>query len=202
MITVHHLNASRSTRVIWLLEELSMSYHVVQHLRDETTKLAPASLGKIHPLNKAPIIEHNGHIICESGAILEYILDQSTQNHLRPDKQSSEYYAYLEWMHFAEGSLGLPVITHLLMQMETRSGDAPLDGYITKELNLDLSYIDSILAQRTYFAGAIFSAADIMMAISLEIAGSLGLLENRPNIQSYLARIQERTAYKKAREFG
>ncbi|MDK1285814.1 glutathione S-transferase family protein [Pseudoalteromonas umbrosa] len=202
MITVHHLNESRSTRVIWLLEELKMPFEVVHHQRDENTKLAPSSLGKVHPLNKAPVIEHNGHVLCESGAVLEYILDQSSEGLLRPAKEDDTYYAYLEWLHFAEGSLGLPVITYLLMQMEARSGDAPLDGYIAKELNLDLGYIDETLAKRAYFAGDEFSAADIMMTISLEIAGSLKLLENRPHIQAYLTRVQARPAYQKARAFG
>ncbi|KKE81221.1 hypothetical protein N481_24445 [Pseudoalteromonas luteoviolacea S4047-1] len=179
-----------------------MPFDVIHHQRDENTKLAPSSLGRVHPLNKAPVIEHNGHILCESGAVLEYILDQSTQNSLRPSKDSEAYYAYLEWLHFAEGSLGLPVITYLLMQMETRSGDAPLDGYIAKELNLDLTYIDQTLAKQLYFSGDVFSAADIMMTISLEIAGSLKLLDNRPHIQAYLARVQARPAYQKARAFG
>jgi glutathione S-transferase len=202
MIKVHHLNQSRSTRVLWLLEELGMPYEVEKHERDATTRLAPSSLGKIHPLNKAPIIEHNDIVICESGAIMEYILDQDTEQRLRPEKGSKAYYQYVEWSHFAEGSLGLPVITSLLMQMEERSGTNPMDGYIAKELNLDFSYIDSVLAQQTYFAGDEFSAADIMMTITLEIAGSLNLLQGRENIARYLTNVQSREAYLKARSFG
>lgn len=202
MIKVHHLNQSRSTRVLWLLEELGMPYEVVKHQRHATTRLAPASLGKVHPLNKAPIIEHNDIVICESGAIMEYILDQDTQQRLRPAKGSKAYYRYIEWSHFAEGSLGLPVIASLLMQMEQRSGTAPMDGYIAKELNLDFAFIDAVLAKQTYFAGDEFTAADIMMTITLEIASNLNLLAGREYIARYLANVQSREAYLKARAFG
>ncbi|TMO76091.1 glutathione S-transferase family protein [Pseudoalteromonas aurantia] len=201
-IKVHHLNQSRSTRVIWLLEELNMPYEIVYHERDAQTRLAPKSLNKVHPLSKAPVIEHNGMLISESGAIVEYILDQSIDNSLRPEAGTAEYYRYLEWLHFAEGSLALPVITRMLMGMEERDGQKPLDGYIAKELNLDLSYIDVTLNSQRYFAGEQFSAADIMMAISLEIATQIGLVNDRPNISRFLANMQGRAAYQKAREFG
>lgn len=202
MITVHHLNQSRSTRVLWLLEELGMPYQIEHHKRDETTRLGPASLGEIHPLNKAPIIEHDDVVICESSAIMEYILDQDETKRLRPEKGTKSYYQYLEWSHFAEGSLGLPIIATLLMQMEKRDGTNPMDGYIAKEINLDLGYIDAVLAKQTYFAGNEFTAADIMMTITLEFAANLNLLENRDNIIRYLANVHSREAYQKARSFG
>ncbi|KZN39277.1 hypothetical protein N480_00180 [Pseudoalteromonas luteoviolacea S2607] len=202
MIKVHHLNQSRSTRILWLLEELQMDYEVEHHQRDEQTHLAPASLGLVHPLSKAPIIEHNGLKICESGAIVEYILDQAKQSDLRPKKGTRAYYQYLEWCHFAEGSLALPVIANLLMQMESRDGSQAMDGYIAKELNLDLSFIDATLSVQRYFAGEHFSAADIMMTVSLEIALSVNLIENRPHISRYLADMQGRSAYQKARTYG
>lgn len=201
-IKVHHLNQSRSTRVIWLLEELNMPYDIVHHQRDAQTRLAPNSLKEIHPLSKAPVIEHNEVVISESGAIVEYILDQARENALRPETGTADYYRYLEWLHFAEGSLALPVITSLLMSMEERDGQKPLDGYIAKELNLDLSYIDATLGKQRYFAGEQFTAADIMMAISLEIATQIGLTNDRPNISRFLAEMQNRNAYQKAREFG
>ncbi|KZN58053.1 glutathione S-transferase family protein [Pseudoalteromonas luteoviolacea] len=202
MIKVHHLNQSRSTRIIWLLEELQMEYEVEHYQRDEHTRLAPASLGQTHPLNKAPIIEHNGLKICESGAIVEYILDQAKQSHLRPEKGTQAYYQYIEWLHFAEGSLALPVIASLLMQMEPRDGSQAMDGYIAKELNLDLSFIEATLSKQRYFAGEQFSAADIMMTISLEIALNANLFENRPHISRYLEAMQARSAYQKARAYG
>ena len=202
MITIHHLNKSRSKRVIWLLEELGTPYNVVEHQRDPITNLAPKTLQLIHPLAKAPVIVDGDVTLCESGAVMEYILNQAPSNTLRPDADSSEYYHYLEWLHFAEGSLSLPIISTLIMSMETRDGTKPLDGYIAKELHLDLSYIENTLSVRHYFAGDSFSAADIMMAVILEIAENLGLLENKTKIKEYLAVLRQRQAYKKAAQFG
>jgi glutathione S-transferase len=202
MITVHHLNKSRSKRVIWLLEELKMPYSLVNHERDSVTNLAPESLKKIHPLSKAPIIVDGNVTLCESGAIMEYILDHSTSNTLRPEKNSAEYYQYVEWLHFAEGSLGLPVITALMMTMEKREGTLPLDGYIAKEIALDFTYIDNTLSNQAYFAGELFTAADIMMTIMLEIATSLKLIDDKENIKRYLANIKTREAYQLTETHG
>lgn len=206
MLTVHHLNQSRSKRVLWLLEELELPYERVDHQRDATTHLAPASLKVVHPLSKAPVIvdETQGEKItlCESSTIMEYILDKAEGSSLRPKAGTKEYYQYMEWSHFAEGSLALPVMCRLFMGMEARTGDQPMDGYIAKEVALDFSYIESVLASREFFAGEAFTAADIMMATMLEIAGSIGLLKGRENIQEYLTKIQQRPAYQKAASFG
>lgn len=202
MITVHHLNESRSTRVIWLLEELGLDYQLVNYQRDEMTRLAPSSLGKVHPLNKAPVIEDGDLVMCESGAVMEYLLDQASDHDLRPEAGTTSYYQYLEWLHFAEGSLSLPLIANLLMQMESRDGNQPMDGYIAKELALDFSYIESTLDSHDYFAGDDFSAADIMMTFMLEIAQSQGLLKSRSNTLAYLERVHQRAAYQKAKSFG
>lgn len=202
MITVHHLNKSRSKRVIWLLEELKMPYTVVNHQRDPVTNLAPKSLQLIHPLAKAPVIVDDEITLCESGAIMEYILNQCASEQLRPAINTTDYYQYLEWLHFAEGSLALPVISTLLMRMETRTGTAPLDGYIAKEIALDFSYIDNTLGEQTYFAGEKFTAADIMMTVMLEIANNLALLEGKNNIKNYLATIQQRKSYQIAVNYG
>lgn len=206
MITVHHLNKSRSKRVIWLLEELDMPYTLVHHQRDPSSNLAPESLKLIHPLAKAPIIVDDGITLCESGAVMEYILNQSDSVEsalkLRPEANNATYYQYLEWLHFAEGSLALPVITKLLMTMEKREGTAPLDHYIAKEIAVDFSYIDATLAKNSYFAGSRFSAADIMMTIMLEIADSLNLIDDKLNIKRYLGVIQDRVAYQLANKYG
>jgi glutathione S-transferase len=202
MITIHHLNKSRSKRVIWLLEEIGMPYNIVEHQRDPISNLSPESLKLIHPLAKAPVIVDGDVTLCESGAIMEYILNQAPSNTLRPDTDSSEYYHYLEWLHFAEGSLSLPVISTLIMSMETRDGTKPLDGYIAKELHLDLSYIENTLSVRRYFTGDCFSAADIMMSVMLEIAESLGLLEKKTKIKDYLVSMKQRKAYQKSATFG
>jgi len=202
MITVHHLNKSRSKRVLWLLEELQMPYELIKHQRDVTTNLAPASLKEVHPLAKAPIIVDGDITLCESGAIMEYILNQDTQHRLRPKLNSPEYYLYLEWLHFAEGSLALPVITRMIMNREQRDGKQPLDGYIAKEIALDFSYIEAVLNKRQYFGGDSFTAADIMMTIMLEVAGSIGLLEGRVKTLTYLESMQKRAAYQKATHQG
>lgn len=211
MLTVHHLNQSRSKRVLWLLEELEVSYQRIDHQRDAKTHLAPASLKAVHPLSKAPVIvddgPNGGITLCESSTIMEYILDQyglaqEKENRLRPEAGTKEYYQYMEWSHFAEGSLGLPVMCKLFMGMETRSGDQPMDGYIAKEVALDFSYIETILVEREYFAGAEFTAADIMMTSMLEIAGNIGLLKGQEKTLAYLAKVQQRSAYQKAANFG
>ncbi|WP_432464493.1 MULTISPECIES: glutathione S-transferase family protein [unclassified Agarivorans] len=202
MITVHHLQKSRSKRVLWLLEELTMPYQVVVHQRDPVSNLAPPSLKKIHPLGKAPIIVDEQRTLCESGAVMEYLLDKSEQQALRPTKDSPDYYSYVEWLHFAEGSLALPVITHLLLGLEQRDASQPLDSYIGKELAVDFTYIEQHLSQQPYFAGQQFSAADIMMTIVLEIADSQGLLQERSHTQAYLAKVQLRPAYLKAAKQG
>jgi len=202
MITVHHLNKSRSKRVLWLLEELKMPYQRIDYQRNAKTNLAPESLKVVHPLNKAPIIVEGDITLCESSTIMEYILDQDVEKRLRPEKGTKEYYQYLEWSHFAEGSLALPVMFTLFMGMETRSGDQEMDGYIAKEVAVDFGYIESVLAERDYFAGVQFTAADIMMQVMLEIAGILGLLKGRDKTLAYLAKVQDRPAYIKAASFG
>ena len=202
MITVHHLNESRSRRVLWLLEELQMPYELVNHQRDELTRLAPESLKKVHPLAKAPVITDGDITLCESGAVMEYILNQGSQHTLRPDTNTTEFYQYLEWLHFAEGSLSLPLISSLIMQSEARDGTKPFDGYIAKEIALDFAYIDSTLGDRAFFAGDDFTAADIMMTFMIELAGKLGALSGRTNTLEYLKRMQARPAYQKAASFG
>lgn len=203
MIKVHHLNRSRSKRVIWLLEELALTYHIMYHQRDPKTQLAPKTLQAVHPLAKAPVIEDEGKVLCESAVILEYILNNYSDGEtLRPAANTDEYYQYLEWLNFAEGTLSLAVIGKLFMTMEERSGDQAMDAYISKELELDLTYIESTLAERNYFAGDNFTAADIMMTIMLEIAQQIGLLEGKTHTLAYLDSVQSRSAYLTAAEKG
>ncbi len=201
MITVHHLNQSRSKRVLWLLEELKTPYQIVIHQRDQQTHLAPDTLKAVHPLGKAPMIKDNQITLCESGAIMEYLLSKAANSTLQPQRNSANYYSYLEWLHFAEGSLALPVITQLFLNMEKRNGQ-PLDNYIAKELALDLTYIDATLASHPYFAGDEFTAADIMMRIVLEFADNIKLLTDYPNIRTYLNKVQQRDAYRAIEHYG
>ena len=202
MLVVHHLNQSRSKRVLWLLEELGMPYERIDHERDPVTRLAPASLKAIHPLAKAPIVQDGEITLCESSTVFEYILDQDSEGRLRPNKETKEYYQYLEWSHFAEGSLALPVMCKLFMGLEERAGNQAMDGYIAKEIALDFGYIESVLAERNYFAGNEFTGADIMMTIMLEISASLGLLDGFTHTKSYLDKVQTRPAYLKAAALG
>ncbi len=202
MLTVHHLNQSRSKRVLWLLEELAMPYDRIDYQRDATTHLAPESLKKVHPLGKAPVMVDGDVTLCESSAVMEYIIDLDELRRLRPAQGTAEYYQYLEWSHFAEGSLGLPVITNLFMKREMRDGQQPMDGYIAKEIAVDFAYIEATLGQRAYFARDDFTAADIMMTVILEIAAKGGLLESREHTLAYIAKMQQRPAYQKAASFG
>lgn len=202
MITIHHLNASRSTRPLWLLEELGVPYETVLHQRDAKTRLAPAALREVHPLGKAPVMVDGDVTLAESGAMLDYIVDVYGADRLRPARGTQAYYRYLEWLHFAEGSLSLPLLTRYFMSMEERAGDKPMDGYIAKEIATDMAYIEATLAERPFFAGEAFTAADVMMTFPLEMAAGLGLLKDRPNTQAYLERIHARPAYRKAKTYG
>ena len=201
MIKVHHLKESRSTRVLWLLEELGIDYQRQDYERDPQTRLAPAAMRAIHPLGKAPIVEDDGQVLIESAAILEYILDKHGEGKLRPAKGSAEYYAYQQWMHFAEGSAMLPVLLKLFLgNIEDQS--APVFSYAQKEFELDFAYINHTLEQSPWLTSESFTAADIMMVTILLFAKNLGMLENYPHIQSYLQRVSTRAAFQKAASFG
>lgn len=202
MITIHHLNNSRSQRIIWLLEELKLPYEIVQHQRDPVSQLAPQSLKDVHPLAKAPVLIDGDITLVESGAMMEYLLDQQDCDFLRPKKSDVNYYDYLQWLHFAEGSLSLPVITSLLLGFEKRSGDQAIDGYIAKELALNLGFIDAQLTAHPFFAGNSFSAADIMMTFLLESTAKQALLAPYPSIVKYLSKIQQRPAYQESLKLG
>ncbi len=201
MIKVHHLKESRSTRILWLLEELGIDYQRIDYDRDPQTRLAPHAMRAVHPLGKAPIVEDDGLVLVESAAIIEYLLDKYAPEQLRPQKGSPQYYAYQQWMHFAEGSAMLPVLLKLFLgAIEDRS--APVFAYAQKEAELDFAYINDTLSSSTWFAGELFTAADIMMVTVLLYAQNLGLLENHPHIQSYLQRVSAREAFQKAATFG
>ena len=201
MVTVHHLKESRSTRILWLLEELGIEYRREDYERDPQTRLAPHSMRAVHPLGKAPIVEDDGLVLVESAAIMEYLLDKYVEDSLRPAKGTPEYYKYQQWMHFAEGSAMVPVLLKLFLgQMEDQS--APVFGYAQKEFELDFAYINETLSESSWFVGETFTAADIMMVTVLLFAKNLGMLENYPHIQSYLQRVSAREAFQKAASFG
>lgn len=201
MITVHHLNNSRSQRILWLLEELGLEYDIIAYKRDETTNLAPESLKKIHPLGKSPVITDGNNVIAESGAIVEYLIRKYGRSRLMPSEDSADFISYLHWMHYAEGSAMLPVMMTLYVM---RLGDAgsPLHPRIESETKNHFGYMNEALGSHDFFVGDKLSGADIQVTFPLEAAKSLGLLAGFPNLTRYLVKIHERPAYKRGVERG
>lgn len=201
MITVHHLNNSRSHRILWLLEELGLDYDVVKYERDPQTRLAPASLKEVHPLGKAPVIDDDGVRVAESGAIIEYVLHRYGEGRLRPKDTEPHYIAYLQWMHFAEGSAMLPLLLGLYVGRLGEAG-APLHPRINGEIANHLGYMDRALEGREYFLGFDFSGADIQMSFPAEVAAARHLLLPYENLAAFVDRVRARPAYKRAVERG
>lgn len=200
MITVHHLNNSRSQRILWLLEELGLGYGIVGYDRDATTNLAPDSLKEIHPLGKSPVVADDGTVIAESGAIVEYLIRKYGRG-LMPAESSPDFVPYLHWMHYAEGSAMLPVMLSLYV-MRLGDAGAPLHPRIESETKNHFGYIEKALGERDFFVGGSLTGADIQMSFPLEAAKSLGLLAGFPNLNRYLSAIHERPAYKRGIEKG
>jgi glutathione S-transferase len=201
MITVHHLNNSRSQRILWLLEELEAPYGIEKYQRLSPIPLAPPALKKVHPLGKSPVITDNGHTIAESGAIIEYILERYGEGRLRPDRGSDDYVRYLEWMHYAEGSAMLPLLLHLYAGF-LGEGAAPLRPRIDSEIATHLSYIGEAVDGRKFIVGNALTGADIQIAFVIEAAEASGFLKERPVLETYLARLQQRPGYMRAIEKG
>lgn len=197
MITLHHLNKSRSKRIIWLLEELQVPYQIKAYQRVPETNLAPPELKAIHPLGKSPVIEENGQVLAESGAITEYLSERFGADSLMPAKDSADYPLYLQWLHFAESSAALPLLLHYFLKIdgsETRF----LDGYSKQELALILGYLNDHLSDKTWLLGDQFSAADILLSWIIEISAELALLEEYPAVKTYLSALHARPAASKA----
>ncbi|MEQ8344309.1 MAG: glutathione S-transferase [Sneathiellaceae bacterium] len=201
MITVHHLNDSRSQRILWLLEELGQSYGLVQYKRNSETNLAPPELKQIHPLGKSPVITDDGQVIAESGAIVEYLAHKYGNGRYAPTPDSADYPRHLHWMHFAEGSAMLPFLLNLYVSRLGEAG-APLQPRIQAELANHLGYLDGALKGTDYLMGAQPTAPDFLMSFVAEIANAYGLLGKYPAVAAYLARIQARPAYRAALERG
>jgi len=196
MIRVHHLNNSRSQRVLWLLEELQLPYEVVRYERLKSM-LAPDSLKRIHPLGKSPVIEDEGRVFAETGLIVEYLVARYG-NQLAPDPGSDLYWRYRYWLHYAEGSLMPPLLLKLVLGKLGPLG-WPAQGFVKQQIKLHLDYLEQQLDSSPWFVGADFSAADVMLSFPLEAAVSrAGLDASRPKLWSFLQRIHERPAYQKA----
>jgi glutathione S-transferase len=201
MITVHHLNDSRSQRIIWLLEELGTPYEIKYYQRDATTRLAPPELKAIHPLGKSPVITDNGKAVAESGAIVEYILRRHGNGALQPAAGSADYDTYIEWLHYSEGSAMLPLMLHLYT---TRLGDAaaPLRPRIDSEIANHLSYVNQSLNGKDFFVGGKLTGADIQMSFVGEMAKVFGMIDAYPNLKNWLTRMHARPAFKRSIEKG
>ncbi len=201
MIKVHHLNNSRSQRVLWLLEELGTPYEVVRYERDKATMLAPAELKRAHPLGKSPVIEDDGKTSAETGLIIEYLVERYGPN-LMPPRDSDLYWRYKYWLHYAEGSLMPPLLLKLVIDRLGLLG-LPARRFVKSQLKLHLDYLEGELAAAPWFVGETFSAADIMMSFPLEAAADrAGLDETRPRLMDFLKRIHARPAYRRALQQG
>lgn len=185
MIRLHHLNKSRSLRIIWLLEELGIDYEIVNYQRDPITQLAPNTLKTIHALGKSPLIEMDGKIIAESGAIVEFLIEQYAPNKLRPALNSPEYAEYLQWIHFSESSLMLPILMELFVNKEGIQETKFLLQYIESEKTNILQYLDKNLENKSYLVNNQLSGADFMLSFVVIILYKNNALGNYPNIKRY-----------------
>ena len=201
MIVVHHLNDSRSQRILWLLEELGLPYEIKPYQRDAQTRLAPPELKKVHPLGKSPVITDGNRTIIESGAIIDYVIRRHGKGRLQPAPETPAYDEYVQWMHYAEGSAMLPLMLNLYT---TRLGDAaaPLKPRIDGEIANHLAYIDGALKARQFLVGDVLTGADIQMSFVGEVAGAFGKRAEYPNLDAWTKRLHERPAFKKALERG
>ena len=215
IICVHHLNNSRSQRVLWLLEELGLPYEIKHYQRDAKTSLAPPELKRVHPLGKSPVITDSALTLAESGAILEYLVDRHGAGRLKPTaEQDLLHYRY--FMHFAEGSAMPPLLMKLVFNKVKQApmpffikpiaaaiADKVLKNFVQPNIDTQLAFLDSELAARPWFAGSEFSAADVQMSFPIEAAAArVGAFTKYPKLQSFLDRIHARPAYKKALERG
>ena len=201
MIEVHHLNASRSRRITWLLEELGMDYQLVMYQRDATTNLAPPELKAIHPLGKAPVIRDNGEVIFESGAIIEYLIRRYGNGRFAPAAQSKDYDRYMQFLHYAEGSAMLPLMLRLYVG---RLGDAgaPLLPRIESETDNHMGFLNGELEGREYFVGDALTGADVQLSFVAQIAVRFRGRDAFPNLTAFVDRIEARPAYQRAMEKG
>ena len=200
-LIVHHLNNSRSQRVLWALEELGLPYAIKHYQRDAVTNLAPPELKAVHPLGKSPLLEDDGVVIEESGAIIQYLLDKYGQGGFQPSPGTPEALRHLQWMHFAEGSAMTPI---LLQLYTSRLGDAaaPLTPRISEQLASHFGYLESQLRPSGYFVGDDLTGADMMLSFPAEIAVMQGQGETYPKLAAFVAKIHARPAWKVAREKG
>ena len=201
MIVVHHLNDSRSQRILWLLEELGLPYGIERYQRDAKTRLAPPELKAVSPLGKSPVITDDGTTVIESGAIVDYIIRRHGGGRLQPDPASAAYDSYAQWLHYAEGSAMLPLMLRLYVSRLGEAG-APLAPRIESEVANHLGHVDAALRGRDFLVGDALTGADIQMSFVGELAGMLGVRSGHPAMEAWLGRLHARPAYRAALERG
>lgn len=214
MLVVHHLNNSRSQRVLWLLEELGVPYEVKRYQRDAKTMLAPPELKAVHPLGKSPVVTDDGKTIAETGAIVEYVLETYGQGRLIPPAGGPERLRFTYWLHYAEGSAMTPLLLKLvftalpnrapgLMKGLVKSiARKAQQGFVDPQLKAHIDYWEDELGKSAWFAGSEFTAADIVMSFPLEAAASRAGAAERPRVKAFLDRIHARPAYQRALDRG
>jgi len=216
MIIVHHLENSRSQRVLWLLEELGVAYEVKRYERDKKTNLAPKELLKVHPLGKSPVIEDGGAVIAETDAVIEHLVETHGGGRLVPPRGTDDYRRYKYWMHAAEGSYMPPLVMALFLnRMETakmpffakpiarKLTQGVRDAYLTHTTKALFAYLDGELSNGAWLAGRDFTAADIMMSFPVEAALTrIDAVQASKNLKSYVERLHARPAYRRALERG
>lgn len=208
-LVLHHLNNSRSQRILWLLEELGVAYDILHYQRDAKTNLAPDALKKVHPLGRAPVITHNGNALAESGAIIEYLIEEFGAQ-FKPADNRYALNQYRFWMHFAEGSLMPPLVARLVLSKAKEKAspffmkpvvgkivDAITAAYYGPNLKISLEYVNDYLQEHEWFAGDNLSGADFQMSFPLEaMQGRVGKGQYAA-IDAYVARIHARDAYQR-----
>jgi glutathione S-transferase len=201
MLTLHHLNDSRSQRILWLLEELGTPYEMKRYQRNAQTRLAPPELMAVHPLGKSPVITDGDVRIAESGAIVDYVIRHYGKGAMMPAPGSAEYEAYCEWLHYSEGSAMLPLMLNLYVSRLKEAG-GPLHPRIESEIANHLGYVEGALGGREFFIGASLTGADIQMSFVAEVARSFGKLAACPNFAAWLTRMHARPAFQRSVETG
>ncbi|QGM79989.1 glutathione S-transferase family protein [Otariodibacter oris] len=198
MIKLHHLNQSRSLRILWLLEELNQPYELVSYKRNKDNNLAPESLKQVHPLGKSPVIELDGQVIAESGAITELLIEKFASERLMPKKDTPEYAEYVQWIHFAESSLMVPLLLELFTHVAGVDDNPFLKNYTSSEKGKLLSYLDKTLENKSYIVGNKLSGADFMLAFNFIILNKNNQLENYPNIKHYIENLAQLDSFQRA----
>jgi glutathione S-transferase len=201
MLIVHHLNESRSQRVLWLLEELGVPYELKKYGRDPQTRLAPPELKAVHPLGKSPVITDNGRAVHETGAIIDYVIRHHGGGRLQPDPKSVDFDVYQQWLHYAEGSAMLPHLLNMYV-LRLKEAGAPLHPRIESEIANHDGYVDGYLKGREFFVGDSLSGADIAMSFVGEVARAQKKLDAYPNFSAWLDRMHARPAWQRALEKG